>query len=117
MRAGADSSHRALIYDRDALLQLRECKNRLSVQPPSGFLMTIISNARGGSDVTYSLLPASKRIRRPMCGIRLVGATARSRAARLPRAHLSGLKLEPSAWLLPRSSPEHALTDLRSQRV
>ena len=64
MRAGADSSHRALFYDRDVLLQLRECENRLSVQPPSGPLLAIISK----SDVTYSLLPTSKRIRRPMCG-------------------------------------------------
>lgn len=91
MRAGADSSDRALIYDRDALLQLRECKNRLSVQPPSGSSMAIISNARGGSDVTYSLLPGSKRIRRPVCGIRLFGATARGRAAQLPRCTLVGV--------------------------
>lgn len=78
MRAGADSSHRALIYDRDALLQLRECINRLSVQPPSVPSMAIISNVRRKSDVTYSLLPASKRIRRPMYGsIRLYGATTR----------------------------------------
>lgn len=75
MRAGADSSHRALIYDRGALLQLRECINRLSVQPPSVPSMAIISNVRKESDVTYSLLPASKRIRRPMYGIRLYGAT------------------------------------------
>jgi len=84
MRAGADSSHRTLFYDRDALLQLRECENRLSVQPPLVPSMAIISNIRGGSNVTYSLLPASKHIRRLMCGIRLYGAIARSRAARLP---------------------------------
>lgn len=84
MRAGADSSHRSLFYDRDALLQLCGCENRLSVQPPLVPSMAIISNIRGRSDVTYSLLPASKYIRRPMCGIRLYGATARSRAAQLP---------------------------------
>jgi hypothetical protein len=81
MRAGADSSHRALFYDRDALLQLRGCENRLSVQPPSIPSMAIISNVRGESDFTYSLLPASKRIRTPMCDIRLYGATARSPAS------------------------------------
>jgi hypothetical protein len=48
MRPGADSSHRVLFYDRDALLQLRECKNRLSIQPPSVPSMAIISNIRGG---------------------------------------------------------------------
>jgi hypothetical protein len=84
MRAGADSSHRALFYDRDALLQLRECKNQLSVQPPSVPSMAIISNVRGESNVTYSLLRASKHIHRPLCAIRLAGATARGRAARLP---------------------------------
>jgi hypothetical protein len=47
MRAGADSSHRALFYDRDVLLRLRECKSRLSVQSPSVSSMTIISHVGG----------------------------------------------------------------------
>lgn len=80
MRPGADSSHRTLFYDRDALLQLRECENRLSVSTSICTLNGHISNVRGKSDVTYSLLPASERIRRPSCGIRLYGATVKSRA-------------------------------------
>jgi hypothetical protein len=61
MRAGADSSHRALFYDRDVLLRLRECKRRLSVQSPSVSSMAIISHIRGEGDMTYSFLPVSKR--------------------------------------------------------
>lgn len=84
MRTGADSSHRVLFSMTGMrFFSYRECENRLSVQPPSVPSMAIICNIRGEGDVTYSLLPA-KRVRTPMCGIGLFGATARRRAALLP---------------------------------